>query len=308
MSPEDLQDWVLNKVIRPLTLPQTARDLAIEHALAREALQLALTNLTPNSDHSVLSPQSSVLRYDLLVGTGGLLAHAPRPGEAALLLLDALQPTGEGLGSVELALDTTMLIPALGNLAQHHPAAAAYIFDRDCLAWLGTAIIAQGRPRETRRGGQAQTPTAVTVTVERQKGETETVDVPYGSITVIPLRPDQRAALTVKPAPGFRVGAGEPGKTLKTQPGQEVKGGLVGLIIDARGRPIQLPSDPDLRRSVIRRWWAALDAIPSGETFETGPFAPPESPPLFTDELPAPPAEPADAQREEQREEQGVAK
>ena len=107
------------------------------------------------------------------MGTGGLLAHTPRPGQAALLLLDALQPAGEGLGSVELALDTTMLIPALGNLAQYHPAAAAYIFDRDCLAWLGTAIVAQGRPRESRRGGGAQAPTAVTVTVERrlQRGE-----------------------------------------------------------------------------------------------------------------------------------------
>ena len=118
-------------------------------------------------------------------------------------------------------------------------------------------------------------PTAVTVVIERQKGESETVEVPYGSISVIPLRPDQRAALTVKPAPGFRIGSGESGKTLKTEPGQEVKGGLVGLIIDARGRPLDMPEDPDLRRSAVRHWWQALDAIPSGETFQTGPFGAP---------------------------------
>ena len=127
-----------------------------------------------------------------------------------------------------------------------------------------------------RRGSNAVGPTAVTVTVERQKGETETVEVASGSIAVIPLRPDQRAALTVKPAPGFSVGGGQPGKTLKTQPGQEVKGGLIGLIVDARGRPLDLPSDPDVRRAAIRRWWAALDAIPTGETFQSGPFAPPD--------------------------------
>lgn len=248
----------------------------------------------------------------MLVGTGGLLAHTPRPGQAALLLLDALQPAGEGLGSVELALDTTMLIPALGNLAQYNPAAAAYIFDRDCLAWLGTAIVAQGRPRESRRGDGAQAPTAVTVTVERQRGETETVEVAYGSIAVIPLRPDQRAALTVKPASGVRVGGGEPGKTLKTQPGQEVKGGLVGLIVDARGRPLELPADASARRGAIRRWWAALDAIPAGETFQTDRLSQADSEQLFTTALPAQTPDGAEApeaaQQAQQAQEQEVGK
>jgi MutL-like protein len=271
MGKEELTDWALNKVVRPLSLPQTARDLAIEQALAREALAAAAVRL-----HDAKSPP----RYDLLIGTGGLLAHAPRPGQAALILLDALQPTAEGLGSVELAIDSTLLIPALGNLARHHLAAAAYIFDRDCLVWLGTAIVVQGEPPEptaaARRGlDAARLPTAVTVTVERQQGGSETVEVPYGSIQVIPLRPDQRAALTVKPGPGFNVGGGEPGKPLKTQPGQEVKGGLVGLIVDARGRPLYPPMGVDTR-STVRRWWSALDAIPSGETFQTGPFAPPQ--------------------------------
>jgi hypothetical protein len=181
-------------------------------------------------------------------------------------MLDALQPTAEGLGSVELALDTTLLIPALGNLARHHLAAAAYIFDRDCLVWLGTAIIVQGEG-----GGMPDGRTAVTVTVERQPGGTDTVEVPYGSIQIIPLRPDQHAALTVKPGSGFRVGSGEAGKALKTQPGQEVKGGLVGLIVDARGRPLAIPADRDARQTVAKRWWSAFDAIPTGETFNSGP-------------------------------------
>lgn len=291
MSADDLTDWVLNKVVRPWGLPQTARDLALEHALAREALIAGMSALqggvpSPGRNGSGSAPS---MRYDLLVGTGGLLAHIPRPGQAALLLLDALQSTGEGLGSVELALDTTMLIPALGNLAQHHLAAASYIFDRDCLVWLGTAIVPRGYLLENRKAAGGTPPTAVTITVERKRGESETVEIPYGSITVIPLRPDQRAALTVKPAPGFRIGNGEPGKTVKTEPGQEVKGGLVGLIVDARGRPFELPADADVRRGSIRRWWSALDALPTGETFQTGPFAPPE---------PAPPtngAEPPDA-------------
>lgn len=279
ITPEDLTDWVLNKVIRPLSLPQTARDLAIEQALARECLCAARESL--QAAHAAAGGEP---RYDLLIGTGGLLANTPRPGQAALLMLDALQPTAQGLGSVELAVDTTMLIPPLGNLARHHLAAAAYIFDRDCLVWLGTAIVLHGAsynaddlPAQPRRP-------AVIVTIEREQGAAETVEVPYGTIQTVPLRPDQRASLTVKPAPGFRIGSSEPGRPLKTQPGQEVKGGIVGLIIDARGRPLTLSSNPDARRSQMRRWWSALDAIPTGETFLTGPFAPPEPPQNFTNQ------------------------
>lgn len=266
MSAGELWDWALNKVIRPLSLPQTPRDLAVEHALAREALMAGAEALQGyNGDRPP--------RYDLLVGTGGLLAHSPRPGQAALLMLDALQPAAQELGSVELALDTTMLIPALGNLARHQGTAAAYIFDRDCLVWLGTALVVHGTPRDigemAGRSANASAANlgnvnAVTITVERQQGGTETVEVPYGTIRVIPLRPGQRAALTVKPAAGFRVGSGEPGKPLKTQPGQEVKGGLVGLIVDARGRPLNLPADGTARRTAVRGWYAALDALAEG--------------------------------------------
>jgi hypothetical protein len=275
ISEEELMDWVLNKVVRPLMLPQTARDLAIEHALAREALDTVAASL--QNYHVGRAP-----RYDLLIGTGGLLAHTPRPGQAALLLLDALQPSALGFGTVELAVDTTMLIPPLGNLAHHNLAAATYIFDRDCLVWLGTALVVRSdSPVMDSRP-------AVTVTVERQSGGSETVEVPYGNIQVIPLQPDQTAALTVKPASGFRVGPGESGKALKTQPGQEVKGGLVGLIVDARGRPLQFPPYPDARQLQIRRWWSAFDAIPTGETFMSGPFGPPQAPQEFTDEHEAP--------------------
>jgi hypothetical protein len=256
MSEDDLTDWALNKVIRPAGLPQTAKDLAIEHALACEALGAAYEALKKGD-------AGEEPRYDLLIGTGGVLAYAPRPGQAARILLDALQPTAEGLGSVELAIDTTLLLPALGNLAHYNLAAASYIFDRDCLMWLGTAIVVQGDAPMATVGGEA--PVAVTVTMERRGGGTDTVEVPYGQIRVVPLRPDQRAALNIKPSAGFRVGSGEPGKALKTEPGQEIKGGLVGLIVDARGRPFTLPEDRDLRHAQMRQWWAAFDALPYSE-------------------------------------------
>jgi hypothetical protein len=35
----------------------------------------------------------------------------------------------------------------------------------------------------------------------------------------------------------------------------EVAGGALGLIIDARGRPINLPGDQDKRRAKVQGWY-----------------------------------------------------
>jgi hypothetical protein len=284
---EELSNWALNKVLRPLGLPQTSRDLAIEHAFAREALRAMLARLKAQ-------PGGATDTYDLLIGTGGLLANVPRVGQAALLLLDALEPTGEGVGSFELALDSTLLLSAIGALAPVAPGAAAYVFDRDCLLWLGTAIVPLGAPSPgaaRRNGRKADTapaltaagePLAVEVTVAYAGGAGNLKsEVPYGGIEVIPLRPEQRASLTVRPGPGFRIGTGEPGKMVQTGEGEEVKGGLIGLIVDARGRPLTLPTDEGARIERLVTWGRALRAIGTRETFIAGPSVEtmPEAPP-----------------------------
>lgn len=253
---EEIQNWAMNRLLRPWTLAQTARDLAIEHAFAREALRLALGDLQTGR----ALPAAT---YDLLIGTGGVPANAPRVGQAAMILLDALEPTGEGVGSLEIMLDSTLMLPALGALAPVHPAAASYVFERDSLLLLGTCLVPLGPPPPG-----TGTAVAVHVTVEYADAGHFDIEVPYGNIEVIPLRPEQRASLKVKPGNGFRIGGGEPGKQVQTKPGEEIKGGLIGLIVDARGRPLLLPSDPAARISRLRSWNEAMRSYPAHETFD----------------------------------------
>lgn len=253
-SAEEVQNWAMNRLLRPWTLAQTSRDLAIEHAFAREALRLALGDLQTG--------RALPATYDLLIGTGGVPANAPRVGQAAMILLDALEPTGEGVGSLEIMLDSTLMLPALGAFAPVHPAAAAYVFERDCLLVLGTCVVPLGPPPSGT--GPA---VAVHVTVEYADAGHFEIEVPYGNIEVIPLRPEQRASLKVKPGSGFHIG-GDPGKQVQTKPGEETKGGLIGLIIDARGRPLLLPSDPAARIARLRSWNEAMRAYPAHETFD----------------------------------------
>ena len=67
------------------------------------------------------------------------------------------------------------------------------------------------------------------------------------------LPPGAEATVQVAPERGFDVGAG-PGKPVE----RTVRGGTVGLILDARGRPLRLPEPPAERRATVTRWVKAL--------------------------------------------------
>jgi hypothetical protein len=78
-----------------------------------------------------------------------------------------------------------------------------------------------------------------------------------GSIEVIPLRLNEQALLTLYPAPTVDVGLG-PGE--RARAAEEIDGGLVGLIIDARGRPLVLPVDKAERHARLLQWSQAIGA------------------------------------------------
>ncbi|MEK7806051.1 MAG: methylaspartate mutase, partial [Planctomycetota bacterium] len=72
-----------------------------------------------------------------------------------------------------------------------------------------------------------------------------------------PLGIDQTAEIEVLPAKNFDVGAGK-GKPIT----KKVFGGVVGIVIDTRGKPITLAKDKALRVEQLQRWAKALDAYP----------------------------------------------
>ncbi len=83
-------------------------------------------------------------------------------------------------------------------------------------------------------------------------------DIPFGEMKVYPLGVGEEASVKITPARGFDAGAG-PGKVLE----QNLPGGVVGLIVDTRGRPFSLPSDEDDRVLRLDKWAAAFDAYPT---------------------------------------------
>jgi len=183
---------------------------------------------------------------DLVLATGGILAHTPKYSQVALMLLDALQPRGV----TSLVLDKTMLITQLGALATVAPITAVQVNENDAVTHrLGTCVIPFG--------GLQPGQLAVRVGVEYSNGRQLSVDVMAGSIEVIPLRLNEQALLTLFPAPTVDVGLG-PGE--RARAAEEIDGGLVGLIIDARGRPLVLPTDETERQARLLQWAQALGA------------------------------------------------
>ena len=84
-----------------------------------------------------------------------------------------------------------------------------------------------------------------------------TVEVPFGAIEVIPLASGERAALKLWPSRDFDVGLG---RGNAATPRAEVEGGAVGIIVDARGRPLSLPEPHEKRQAKLLQWLQSTSA------------------------------------------------
>lgn len=255
ISPQALTDRLLNRALRPQVLPSTREDLYIEHALLREALRLA---------RDTLLDEIRSADYDWLLATGGGMIHAPEPGLALLTLLDGLEPDGaHDHPIIDIYLDTLGLVPISGALAGLSPQAAVSLTDRDLLRStpLAAVLVLLGE-------GSEGTP-AAEVELTTVGGPTERVVVRHGDIARLALPPGHFGQVTVRPRPAVRVGLAEPGETVSSE-GGDIAGSLLGLVIDARGRPLHLPAEAAARRARIREWLAALGVEQGDNVYVSG--------------------------------------
>jgi uncharacterized protein (TIGR01319 family) len=259
----DLRNRVKNKMIRPTTIPQTLQELVLEQAIAREALRLAfeqhkqlaveLRGVQQQRTISEAFDQAesgqtlvNMFSLDMLVGSGGVLSHAPRRQQSMLMMIDAFQPEG----ITHLAVDSIFMMPQLGVLAQVNAEAATQVFERDCLIHLGTCVT----PIGIGKAGD----TCLSIEINYTDRPVITEDIPFGDLRLYPLEIGEKASLKLQPSRRFDLGAGH-GTPIET----EAMGGVVGLVIDTRGRPLEIPSDSKQRVAQLTKWQDALGIYPS---------------------------------------------
>jgi len=267
-----LTNRIGNKMIRPTTVPQSLEELIIEQAIAREALRLSfiqhkafavsLKGVQQERTISDAFDQSGsgetlvdMMELDLLVGSGGVLSHAPRREQAMRMMIDAFVPEG----ITQLAVDSIFMMPQLGvmanienaDMAEAARVAAVEVFEKDCLIRLGTCIAPIGKAK----------PGSVILTAEFDipgKGK-EVVELKDGEIVVIPA-PFEAMQATLTPAKTMAIGK-DKGEMVKT----EVYGGTVGLILDGRGRPFELSSEKSKRIENLHKWSQSTNEYPESE-------------------------------------------
>jgi uncharacterized protein (TIGR01319 family) len=264
LDEEDVATRLMNKMIRPTTIPQTLEDLIVEHSVAREALRLGLEHhktiatrlkgirvqrtVADAFEQQLEETYIKMMDIDIIAGTGGLLSHAPDRMQTMLILIDAFQPEG----ITRMFQDSVFMMPHLGVLSTVYEKAAWSIFDKDCLVRLGTVIAPAGT-------GSPDEP-VMTVELVMLNEETVEEDVKWGEIKRIRLPDRSEAKVVVTPRKKFDLGNG-PGHRVEST----VMGGVVGVILDARGRPLQLPLEYSERRESLLKWFRALSVYPLDE-------------------------------------------
>jgi uncharacterized protein (TIGR01319 family) len=259
---KDIRNRIRNKMIRPTTIPMTLKELMIEQAIAREALRLALeqhkllaVGLKGVQQQRTISDAFeqtatgetlvNMMTLNMIVGSGGVLSHAPRRVQAAMMMIDGFLPRGATM----LTVDSIFMMPQLGVLSTVNPRAATEVFDKDCLIRLGACVAPMGVAK----------PGAVCMEYKITLPDNKVAEgsLRFGEMKLLPCPVGQFANAELNPGRGFTLS--EEGGKLENA---RLEGGVVGIILDGRGRPLNLPSDDKDRIKAIQSWNMALSVYP----------------------------------------------
>ncbi len=239
ISPEQFLDKIGNKALHPASLPLSEAEMELEQAILRVLLRRSikdfstrLPGVNPLVDELMLPPLEPIIL------TGDLITHLPGLAQTALLLLDGLQPTGV----TTLILDQNQIAPALGAAAEINPTLTVHVLDTSSFLHLGTVISPVGHARPG-------TP-VLRLKITYSDGRESVLEIKQGTLETIPLAFGEYVTMHLQPLHKFDIGMGAPGR------GGDLKvtGGLLGIIVDARGRPFSYPADVSRRKELVKKW------------------------------------------------------
>lgn len=241
-STDEITQWLLNRAIRPQLRPDATTDLVVTSAVAAEMLAEMVQE----------AGFSTELDVDLIAVGPDIVPSDP--GLALLSVLDGIQPSPAD-GLVTIALDAEGIMAGAGTVALEDPAFAGEVIEQDFLTPLASCLVI--------KGAGADGALAVRGELTYANGETRRFSVPFGNIQLIPLNEGEAATLSITPEPGFAVGSHPAGERVQFDENHQIFGGKLGVVVDARGRPVSLPDDPEARVGRLRGWFSDL-----GSSFE----------------------------------------
>lgn len=227
---EEILAYLWQKTLFPATIPATSSSLAIELAVARHILRMTMRELS-------LRGAFVSRTFEPIIVSGSVLTHTATPQQVLLTLLDGIQP----LGITPLVLDKHGIIPLLGAAAKINPLLPVQVLESTAFVNLATSVTAESNARYGNTIMQAR--------LVYTSGNYIDAEVKQGSLVVLPLKSGETGQLILKTVRRTRIEDVE----MTSEP-IKIKGGVCGVVIDARGRPLELPAEDARRRELLKRW------------------------------------------------------
>ncbi len=238
INEESLVSYLWQKSITPSSQPLDHTAMAIEQAVTRMILRHAMQEVNAKWQEN----WEDEISFEPILAGGAVLTNAPTPAQSLLMLLDGLQPVGIST----LILDQNTLTASLGTIAAFNPILPVQVLESGAFLNLGTVIC----PVTKARYGAP----VLNIRMEHENGLKETFTIKQGSITALPLRLGETATIELDALRGTEIDPnGKRANKFK------IVGGVCGAVIDARGRPIQLPKEDGRRRELLKKWQNALE-------------------------------------------------
>lgn len=238
ISANTLREYLFQKSLYPASVPATKDEQQIAQAISRQALYLSVRLAQKDFPANIRAARTDQLPpLDLIIGGGGSVSETSSMGQSLLMLLDAIQP----VGITPILLDQNNLLPLLGAAASRSHYLPVQVIESGAFIGLGTvvSVIASASYGEQ----------VVRAKLAYEDGTEARAEVKFGGLEILPLPSGQSARLSLQPLRRADAGLG-PGRSGSVP----VTGGAMGVVIDARGRPLQFPSDPVRRRELMKRW------------------------------------------------------
>jgi hypothetical protein len=243
VSIQEVQTYINSYAVHPYLHPDNKKELAIHHAIARYRMQRAMAKFEENyawfgfsSRKGFRAPVQSIFV------SGSVLTQAPLPGQVMMMILDGLQP----MGVTKIHIDCHHLLPLLGLMGEIDPVLSVHVMRSDAFSLLGTVIspVSETSPGKPMMSVQVTPDIGKNYSIDVFQGTLKRLVIPAGNSAVIEVETDSKTDV------GFG-GFGRGGYF-------RVPSGLLGVVIDARGRPFYLPEDDDERVAKHQQWLGVL--------------------------------------------------
>lgn len=231
ISEEEIENYAANKSIYPHAIPATPMEMAIEQTVAK----LIMKKISQELPFPWEDIQQVVL-------SGSVLTQPSIAAQSVMTMLDGLQP----LHSVQVLADTSATVYACGGVfdfwsANDYRVARSVL--HQTLQPLGTIISFAGQGRKQK---------LAKIRLDTGLSTEQVLEVSDGEIVTIPMADQDIGQVAIKSSSRAAAKSNVPNEL-------PVAGGEIGLIIDGRSRPLELPKQDRERRQILKNWERQLD-------------------------------------------------